>query len=455
MRFRVTAAILACKAVRLAARILKKGGTAKPGEIALKICPDLLSVVSRGVDSVVVTGTNGKTSSCRMLEQAFAEAGKPCVVNRSGANLMSGIVTEFVMDCDLSGRCRKKCAVMECDEGWTRHVLPAMKPKAFLVTNLFQDQVDRYGDVSNTLAAIRAGVAGSPDTVLVLNADDPVTATLGVDMPNPVIRYGLEAACGTQDAQPGEAEIRTCMRCGAELEYRYVNYAHLGGYRCPDCGFARETPDVAVTSILELGADGSRVMLRAEGEEKELYVNLPALYNVSNAAGCVAASVAMGLGAEIGRAAVERFSCGFGRMEKFDLGAGARMILIKNAASCNQVLQFLGAQTEAFRVVFVTNNKPADGTDVGWLADAEFGALGGMEPLRGVTCSGICALLVREQLLAKGVPEAMISTQTDYEALAAEICASDVPVFILPSYTGMMEFRPYLARRTGGKDFWE
>ena len=101
MNLKVTAAIAACKLVRLTARILKKGGTAKPGEIALKICPDLLRIVSRGVETVVVTGTNGKTSSCRMLEQAFAEAGVSCVVNRSGANLMSGIVTEFVMDCDL------------------------------------------------------------------------------------------------------------------------------------------------------------------------------------------------------------------------------------------------------------------------------------------------------------------------------------------------------------------
>ena len=117
MNLKVTAAVAACKLVRLTARILKKGGTAKPGEIALKICPELLSVVSRGVDAVVVTGTNGKTSSCRMLEQAFQEAGIPCVVNRSGANLMSGIVTEFVMDCDLRGRCRKRAAVMECDEG--------------------------------------------------------------------------------------------------------------------------------------------------------------------------------------------------------------------------------------------------------------------------------------------------------------------------------------------------
>ena len=97
MNLRVTAAIAACKGVRLAARILHRGGTAKPGEIALKICPDLLRILARDVETVVVTGTNGKTTSCRMLEQAFAEAGIPCIVNRSGANLMSGITTEFVV----------------------------------------------------------------------------------------------------------------------------------------------------------------------------------------------------------------------------------------------------------------------------------------------------------------------------------------------------------------------
>lgn len=455
MSIRVTAAIIACKLVRTVARVLKKGGTAKPGEIALKICPDLLRVVSRGVETVVVTGTNGKTTSCRMLEEAFARAGKPCVVNRSGANLMSGIVTEFVMDCTLGGKCRKKYAVMECDEGWTKHVLPAMQPKAFLVTNLFQDQVDRYGDVSNTLAAVRAGVEGSPDTTLVLCADDPVSASLGFGVPNPVVWYGLEAACGTAGAQPGAREIRACMACGAELQYSYVNYAHLGGWRCPGCGRERPTPDVAVTSLLELGADGSRVLLRASDGEKELYVNQPALYNVVNAAGCVAAATAMGLGAETGRAAAASFSCGFGRMEKFDLGAGVRMILIKNAAGCSQVLQFLARQTAPFRVVFITNNRGADGTDIGWLDDADFEQLSGMEPLRGVTCAGICAQQVRARLARSGVADALVDVQTDYGALADAVCASDVPVFLLPSYTGMMEFRPYLAKRTGGADFWE
>jgi UDP-N-acetylmuramyl tripeptide synthase len=456
MKLRVILAVAACKCVRFAARVLHRGGTAKPGEIALKICPDLLSVVSRGVQTIVVTGTNGKTTSCRMLEQAFAEAGLDCITNRSGANLMSGIVTEFVMCSSLTGKCRRQYAVMECDEGWTRRVLPAMHPRAFLVTNLFRDQVDRYGDVSNTLAAIREGVAGSPETTLVLNADDHISAALAADVPNPVIWYGIDAGAGTRDAVPAHTEVTACQSCGAALDYDYVNYAHLGGWRCPGCGRARPATDVGVAELLSLGLDGSRVRMHLLGGTSEVTVSLPALYNISNAAGTIAGALAMGLTASAGEAAVKHFRPGFGRMERFEIGkAGARMVLVKNAAGCDQVLTLLRAQTEPFRLVFITNNRPADGTDVSWLSDTAFELLAGMQPLQDITLSGLCAEIVRECLLAAGVPADKLRMEPDYDALTAFLAASDIPVFLLPSYTGMMEFRPYLVRHCGGADFWE
>ena len=456
MSLRVTAAIAACKGVKLVARVLHKGGTAKPGEIALKICPELLGVISEGVETIVVTGTNGKTTSCRMLEQAFTEAGLDCIANRSGANLMSGIVTEFVNECSLSGKCRKKYAVMECDEGWTKKVLPAMHPKAFLVTNLFRDQVDRYGDVDNTRAAIRAGVEGSPETTLVLNADDHIVAALGENVPNPVLWYGMDETAGEKGLVPGAAEVTKCMVCGTELEYSYVNYAHHGGWKCPGCGRERPAADVGVSELLGLGLDGSSVKMHVGGAEVQIYVNQPAKYNLANAAGTIAGAEAMDLPAAAAAAAVEKFRPGFGRMEKFDIGArGARMVLIKNAAGCNQVLSFLLTQREPFRLVFVTNNRPADGTDVSWLEDAKFERLTAMEPLVSVTLSGLCAEAVRERLLRAGVPEEKLSVQPDYAALTEEISAASEPVFILPSYTGMMEFRPYLVKKCGGKEFWE
>lgn len=456
MSLKVIIAIAACKAVRFVARIAHRGGTAKPGEIALKICPELLRVVSRGVETVVVTGTNGKTTTCRMLEQAFAEAGKSCITNRSGANLMSGITTEFVMECTLTGKCRKKYAVMECDEGWTKHVLPALRPKAFVVTNLFRDQVDRYGNVENTLAAIRAGVEGSPETTLVLNADDHIVAALAHDVPNAVVWFGMDAAAGEAGAVPGESEVTQCMLCGTELEYNYVNYAHHGGYRCPDCGHARQDTFVGVTEIISLEADGSRVKMHIGDAAREIYVNQPAKYNISNAAATMAGALTMELPEDAAAAAVENFRPGFGRMEKFAIGAqGARMVLVKNAAGCNQVLAFLLAQAAPFRVVFVTNNRGADGTDMSWLEDARFESLAGLQTLAGITLSGLCAQTVRERLLRAGVAEHLLALQPDYAALTEEIAASAEPVFILPSYTGMMEFRPQLVKRCGGKEFWE
>lgn len=456
MKLRVILAIAACKGLRLLARLLHRGGTAKPGEIALKLCPELLRVLSRNVETVVVTGTNGKTTSCRMLEEAFTRAGFDCIANRSGANLMSGITTEFVMASSLLGKCRKRYAVMECDEAWTRKVLPALEPRVFLVTNLFRDQVDRYGDVSNTLAAIAAGVAASPRTTLCLNADDAITATLGRNVPNPVIWYGFDANAAQTGVQPGPAEVTSCMCCGAALEYDYVSYAHLGGFHCPNCGYQRpEETAVAVAGIEAMDPDSSRVTLRLFGEECQATVGLPAQYNIYNAIGALAAASAAGVPSELALAAVGDFNCGFGRMEKFDVGAGVRMVLVKNAAGVNQVLDFLDRQQTPFQMVFITNNRVSDGTDISWIGDADFERLAGMDALEHVTLSGLCAGEMEVRLLQAGLPEDKLSRQPDYAALAQALAAAEVPCFILPSYTGMMEFRPYLIKRTGGKEFWE
>ena len=137
-----------------------------PGRIALKIYPELLSLLAKDVRTVAVTGTNGKTTSSRMIEQAFLEQGKSYFANRSGANLISGITTEFVINSSLSGKCRKEYAVIECDEAAARKVFSQLKPQVIVVTNLFRDQLDRYGEVTHTLENIREGIKGAPEAVL-------------------------------------------------------------------------------------------------------------------------------------------------------------------------------------------------------------------------------------------------------------------------------------------------
>ena len=389
MNIRVPMAILACHAVRLTARVLRKGGTAKPGEIALRICPDLLGILSKNVNTVVVTGTNGKTTTARMIEQAFADAGYDYIANRSGANLISGITTEFALKSSLFGRCRCTHAVIECDEAACRRTLAQLKPRTLLVTNLFRDQMDRFGDVSVTFQNIREGLEKVPETTVCINADCPLCEEFST-LPNPVLRYGLDSGAITLSSTEG-GDVKRCPRCGAELEYSYRAFGHLGGWSCPGCGHGRQEPEVAVTELLSANAAGSRVNMRVNGEVSPVSINLPALYNVYNAAGAMAALSVMGLDTSAACAALESFSCGFGRMEKLPIGKmGARMMLVKNPTGCERVLDFLSTGDERFNLVIALNDRAGDGTDISWIWETGFEKLAALgDRLSSVSVSGI------------------------------------------------------------------
>lgn len=450
-------AILAGRAVRLLSRLLHRGGTDMPGRIALKLCPGLLGRLAAEVKSIAITGTNGKTTSARMIEEAFREEGKSYFANRSGANLISGITTEFIMNADWRGRPRKQYAIIECDEAAAKKVFGQLKPRVVLVTNLFRDQLDRYGEVTHTLGNIREAMQGAPEAVLCLNADCSLTASLAGDLPNKVRWYGVDEGAAPSRPQPAISDATHCIRCKTEYEYRYVTYGHLGGYRCPACGYARPKADVAVTEVVEQRADGSSVVVDLYGERRAVEVNLPAMYNIYNAVGALTAVTAMGLPAETAIASLGRFSCGFGRMEQFKLGQkGARMMLVKNPAGCNQVLEFLETISEPFVLVVCLNDRHADGTDVSWIWDAEFEALGRMGGrLRRVIVSGDRAADMRVRVKYAGVPAERIELQRDYGALVRDLEKAEDPVFLMPTYTAMLELRQTVIRHVGGAEFWE
>ncbi len=452
MNIKVPIAILTCRAVRLLARILHKGGTAKPGEIALKICPDLLGHVSRGVKTVVVTGTNGKTTTARMIEQAFADSGLDYIANRSGANLISGITTEFALRSSLFGRCKADYAVIECDEAACRRTLAYLKPRAVLVTNLFRDQLDRFGDVTVTLENIREGLSKVPETLICLNADCPLTASLA-ELGNPVLFYGIEPQAMSGDSG---AAMR-CPKCGGELAYSRVSFGHLGDYSCPGCGYVRPETAAAVSEIEKLSADSSTVMLRVGSTSQRVRINLPAVYNVYNAAGAAAALQAMDFDPGISFRALESFECGFGRMERFELGkGGARMMLVKNPTGCDQVINFLSDIQEDLNLVICLNDKAGDGTDISWIWETDFEKLADMgQRLKSITVSGIRWAEMALRLKYAGVPEEKISAQPDYGKLVEALAAMDESIYMIPTYSAMLELRSAIVAKVGGSEFWE
>ena len=456
MSFRAVLAIALCKALRLFSRLVHRGGTAMPGRFALRVCPNLLELLARDVKSVAITGTNGKTTSARMIEEAFAEQGLHYFANRSGANLISGITTEFVMNCTLFGQMKKDYAVIECDEAAARTVFGQLKPRVIVVTNLFRDQLDRYGEVTHTLENIRVAVQGAPEALLCLNADCSLTSSLAEDLPNRCVFFGIDPGAAPSRGKPELSDATHCIRCKTEYEYDYVTYGHLGGFRCPKCGYRRHRADYAVTDVVEQRPDGSSLVMEIRGAKQLVEVNLPAMYNIYNAAGALAACLEMGLDLSVAVSALGRFQCGFGRMEQFELGGGARVMLVKNPAGCNQVIEFLQNIRAKFILVVCLNDRAADGTDVSWIWDADFEGLSALAGrLEQVIVSGDRSGDMHVRIKYAGIGEAFIREEKDYETLVQSLENQNLPIYFMPTYTAMLDLRQVLIRHCGGAEFWE
>ena len=455
-RIRIFFAVLVCKLSRALIRLLGRGGTAFPGRMALKICPDVLGALSEGVRIILITGTNGKTTSARMIEQAFIDQKRSYFSNKSGANLISGIAAEFAMNSSLTGHCRKEYAVIECDEAASKTVLKYLKPEVIVATNVFRDQLDRYGEITHTLNNIIEGISHSPESLLCLNADCSLIASIPEHVPNPVVFFGINVPLDDGDSRE-LSDASHCIHCKSEYEYDYHTYGHLGGFRCPKCGYSRPLPQYAVTEISALDVDSSSVSMDLNGRDLFLHINLPAVYNIYNAAGAAAALDAFGFQRAEIASALASFDCGFGRMEKFDLeGRPGRMMLVKNPAGCNQVMRYLAALPDKAMFVVCLNDNDADGTDISWIWDADFERLSTMgDRLDQVLVSGIRAEDMFLRLKYAGVPEERMTVLHDYNVLIDRMCRSEHRVFIMPTYTAMLDLRSLLQKRLGGKEFWE
>lgn len=426
-------------------RLFNFGATSLPGALALKICPDILGYAAKNVDIIAVTGTNGKTTSARIIERALQNAGKSVCANRSGANLMPGITAELIMNKSLFGSTRCKSAVIECDEAACRLVLGKLRPRILLITNLFRDQLDRYGTVAHPRDCIAAGLRDTPDTTAVINADCPMAASVSRLCQNKTVYYGLGEHKKTS---VGSGEDDTCPVCGKRLCYKGLSYANLGVFSC-SCGFARSKPDVSAESVFP---DGSFV-LRADGDKTVCAPALPGLYNVYNSVGAVAAAVACGVPLKQAADAAQDFDCGFGRMESFPLGKrGARMILIKNAAAADQTLNEVCRAPGEKTLVLAVNDRTADGTDISWLDEADFGVLARRGKIMRAYVCGDRAEAAEKRLKRENIP---CQSCGNYDKLIEYLRDEDNFIFILPTYTAMLELRAKLVRRLGGKNFWE
>ena len=456
MKLKTRLAVAVCKASGAVLRRLGRGGTNLPGKLALKIDKNILGELSRGVKVTVVTGTNGKTTTSRMIEQAFADAGLKYFSNKSGANLLTGIIAVFAQHCTLSGKCPYTHALIECDEAAFRKTSEFLPVECLVVNNIFRDQLDRYGEITHTLNAIREGITHVPDATLCLNADCSLTASLADKIPNKMVWFGVNVPI-YENAAHELSDAPYCIHCKTEYEYDYITYGHLGGFRCPKCGYQRREPDVAVTKILAAGADSSDIELSICGHAHEVHVNLPGGYNIYNAVAAAAVSHVVGIDEETAVSALGQFECGFGRAEQFKLGqAQARMMLVKNPAGFNQVINLIAHDKGTCKLAFLLNDRFADGTDISWIWDVDFESLAEQQNrFTRILVSGVRADDMALRLKYAGFVSDRIEVIRDYDKLLQTVGTDKTPAFLMPTYTAMFDLRNEIAKHTDVKAFYE
>ena len=452
---------LVAKLIYFVLRVLGKAGTTLPGKIALKIKSNILRDVSKGVKIVLVTGTNGKTTTCRILEQMLINSKKTYFSNKAGANLISGITTSFILNSNLFGKNKKEYAVVECDENAFKTVSLYLKPEVVLITNVFRDQLDRFGEVSQTLNAIKSSVANLPDSTICLCTDCSLTYSISKEFPNnKILTYGVNLPFDNKSSETDVSDAEYCIFCNSKYEYDYRTYGHLGGFKCPNCGYCRTTPDVAVEKIIGLKADHSVVLMNIFGETFETRVNVPGTYNIYNAAGAALALTQFGFKAEDIVKSIASFNYAFGRMEKWQKDdKNISMILIKNPAGFTQVTAHLSRIDSEFSAIFCLNDNISDGTDISWIWDVHFHDLFKSEYLKNVYMCGRRAYDLAVLFEYNGCPKDRINIieNEDYDK-EVEIILEETKhrdVFIIPSYSSMMKQRSKIAEVFGGKEFWE
>jgi lipid II isoglutaminyl synthase (glutamine-hydrolysing) len=439
------ARLLARLARATSRRVGRTGGTTAPGRLLLKVSPSALARMSSELEggSVLVSATNGKTTTAAMIAAALERSGRPLVHNRAGSNMSWGVATALLD----AGRERGQLGLFEVDEAWLPAVARDVKPRLLLLSNLFRDQLDRYGELE-LLADRWAQLVGELDgrARFVLNADDPLVADLGRERSG-VTYFGVEDDSQALPGMQHAADSKHCRNCGHAYEYEAIYLGHLGRYRCPNCGRKRPEPQVAATEVRLEGMDGSRFTLRTPQGELALRIPLPGLYNVYNAVAAAATVLELGVPLATLGEALEGFAGAFGRVETIPIdGRQLSILLIKNPAGANEVLRTLTLEDGDLDLWIALNDNIADGRDISWIWDADFEVLAGR--VRQVTCSGTRAEEMALRLKYAGI-ETGLQVERDLSASldSAVRNAAGERVYALPTYTALLELRDLLADR--------
>lgn len=336
-------------------RLLNLGnGSTWPGHIALLLNPNFIKQLitgNRDLRTILIAGTNGKTTTAKLVQAILEKDNKRVFQNAAGANLLNGIASSLIFNSSLNGKIHKDFAIFEIDENTLPLVLKEITNPAYIVLlNLFRDQLDRYGEVNTIVSKWRSAFKKINDeTILILNADDPQIASIGEARKN-VLYFGIKTSENSKEKLQHASDSTYCPKCNESLTYKSIYFSHLGDWICRKCGFKH--PSQTFTS-------SSRYPLTG-------------IYNQYNVNAAFLLAQTLRINEEVINLALSEFKPAFGRQEIIDeKGKKVQVILSKNPTSFNESLRTV-ASLKADNLLFVLNDRVPDGRDVSWIWDVDF-----------------------------------------------------------------------------------
>lgn len=443
---------------KITAKITKfKGGgaTAAPGLYALKADPNLIKKLTRNLKhgSIVISGTNGKTTTSRLISDILASKYQ-VIHNRQGSNLLRGIASTLISKSSFTGKITKDLGIWEVDEAALPETIDAIKPRIVILLNLFRDQLDRYGEVDSIRSKWQEALARLPkDATLIANADDPGISFITGNFKNKVIFFGINDQKVNLPEVFHVADIRFCPNCSAKLSYQALLSGHMGHFSCPKCNFKRPKPSVSASNLKFNPDFSASLNLTVNSSQFTVGYQLPGLYNAYNILAAVSVSNYLKIGSNEIKAKISKFTAAFGRFQKINYQKRRITIfLIKNPTGANEVLRVL-ALKDKINLLIVLNDNFADSRDVSWIWDTNWEVLSGR--VKTILVSGIRAWDMATRLKYAGfkMSKNMINTNINYSLnFTVKTLKSDEQLIILPTYTAMLEIQKIISK--SGETKW-
>lgn len=420
--------------------VLHRSASQLPGRIALTLDPHLIRTLAGHLSqgSVVVCGTNGKTTTTNVIAHALEATGVSVLCNRAGANMASGVTTALLPSTAAPW------AIIEADELSTIDIVPELRPRYLVLLNLFRDQLDRAGEIDRVQEVIVRALASSPDTTLIACGDDPLTMGVAVraqECGTRVLTFGIAQDLHLPvDRVP---EARFCQLCGTELEYDYRSYAQLGAFRCPRGDFSRPSLDWKATHV-EVGRTG--VSFDVSGRNLDVafrvHANFGGVYMVYNLLAAFVAAHLVGVDAQTFQKALDGFRPDNGRLQHFVVnGREVVLNLAKNPTGFNQNISLMLADDRPKAVYFVINDDYNDGKDISWIWDVDFERLtnscaDASPSLCRVMVGGHRSDDMRVRMKYAEIP-AMSAAQVEAALAQLSDVPADRPLYVLTNYSAL------------------